>query len=157
MVSGCFRELKAHFYFAASVNVLCQRHIEPRHEKTFLCYRRTTKAQVSTFVVQCLDSIIPLLVIAEILRPKLVFVAEQTGLILFWSQTQKTGFLMTRLILRQDIPPCHTICRRIDQSLFYFVNLCACSATASASFKDYSVAGVKLTSLTTLSRATRHG
>ena len=35
---------------------------------------------ISTFVVHCLDSIIPLLAIDEISRPKLVSVAEQAGL-----------------------------------------------------------------------------
>ena len=47
----------------------------PRHEKTCLCYMGKTKAQISlcsmisAFVVHCLDSIIPLLAIAEISRP----------------------------------------------------------------------------------------
>ena len=50
---------------------------------------------ISAFVVHCLDSIIPLLAIAEISRPMLVSSAEQAGLSLTWSQTPKTGFLMT--------------------------------------------------------------
>ena len=37
---------------------------EPRHEKTCLCHMLTTKAQISLRI--CLDSIIPLLAIAEI-------------------------------------------------------------------------------------------
>ena len=42
---------------------------EPRHEKTFLCHMRTTKAcLISAFVNRYLDSIIPLLGIAEISR-----------------------------------------------------------------------------------------
>ena len=52
---------------------------------------------ISAFVVRCLDSIIPLLAIAEISRVQLVSVAEQASLSLTWSQTVKTGFLMTRL------------------------------------------------------------
>ena len=40
---------------------------------------------------------IPLLAI-EISRPYLVSVVEQASLHLTWSQTPKTGFLMTRLI-----------------------------------------------------------
>ena len=40
----------------------------------------------------------PLLVIAEISRPKLVSVAEQAGWSLNWSQTPKTGFLLMSLI-----------------------------------------------------------
>ena len=50
---------------------------------------------MSTFLVYCLDSIIPLLVIAEISRPKPVSVAERAGLSLTWWQTPKTGFLVT--------------------------------------------------------------
>ena len=50
------------------------------------------------FCFRCLDSIIPLLAIAKISRPKLVSVAEQAGLSLNWSQTLKTGFHVTRLI-----------------------------------------------------------
>ena len=53
---------------------------------------------ISAFVVRCLDSIIPLLAIAEISRPKLVSVAEQAGLSLNWSQTLKTCFLLTWLV-----------------------------------------------------------
>ena len=53
--------------------VKCCAAVEPRHEKTRLRHMRTTKTQISlrslisTFV-RCLDSIIPLLAIAEILR-----------------------------------------------------------------------------------------
>ena len=53
---------------------------------------------ISAFVVRCLDSIIPLLAIAEISRPNLVSVAEQAGLCLNWSQTLKTGLLVTWLL-----------------------------------------------------------
>ena len=53
---------------------------------------------ISTFVVRCLESIIPLVYISEISRLQLASVAAQAGLCLIWSQTPKTGFLMTRLI-----------------------------------------------------------
>ena len=43
--------------------------IEQRRDKTCSCHMRTTKAQISAFVVRCLDRIIPLLAIAEISRP----------------------------------------------------------------------------------------
>ena len=46
-----------------------------------------------------LDSIIPLLSISEIPSLYLASVAEQAGLSLSWSQTPKTGFLLTRLEL----------------------------------------------------------
>ena len=52
---------------------------------------------VSAFVVCCLDSIIPLLAIAEISRIWLVSVAEQAGLSLNRSATPKTGFHLTGL------------------------------------------------------------
>ena len=55
------------------------------------------RSLISTFVVRCLDSIISLLAIAEISRPYLVSVAESAGLSLTWSQTPKTGFLVTWL------------------------------------------------------------
>ena len=79
--------------------------IEPRHKKTCFCHMRTTKVQISlrirglisNFVVRFLDSIIPLLAIAGISRPKQVSVTEQAGLSLTWSQTPKTGFLVTWL------------------------------------------------------------
>ena len=53
----------------------------------------------SAFVVRCLDRMGPLLAIAEISSLLLVSVAAQAGLSLIWSQTPKTGFLMTRLML----------------------------------------------------------
>ena len=50
---------------------------------------------ISTFIVRWLDSIILLLAIAEISRLELASVAEQADLGLTWSQTPKTGFLVT--------------------------------------------------------------
>ena len=58
----------------------------------------TTKAQISTIVVRCLDSIIPPVSISRISSLCLASVAVQAGLSLPWSQTLKTGFLVTRLI-----------------------------------------------------------
>ena len=54
---------------------------------------------ISTFVVHCLHSIIPLVSITKISSFYLASVAAQAGLCLTWSQTPKTGFLVTRLIL----------------------------------------------------------
>ena len=48
---------------------------------------------ISTFVVRCLDSIIPLVSISELPSLYLASVAAQVGLSLPWSQTLKTGFL----------------------------------------------------------------
>ena len=53
---------------------------------------------ISDFVVRCQDSIIPLVSISKISSLYLTSVAAQTGLCLTWSQTPKTGFLVTRLI-----------------------------------------------------------
>ena len=55
------------------------------------------RSLISAFVVCCLDSIIPLVSISKISSIYLVSVAEQAGLSLPWSQTPKTGFLVTRL------------------------------------------------------------
>ena len=52
---------------------------------------------ISTFVVCCIDSIIPLVSISEISSLHRVSVAAQAGLCLYRSQTPKTGFLVTRL------------------------------------------------------------
>ena len=56
------------------------------------------RSLISTFVVRCLDSIIPLVSIYDISSLYLASVAAQAGLSLVWSQTPKTGFLVTRLI-----------------------------------------------------------
>ena len=56
------------------------------------------RSLTSAFVVRWLDSIIHPLAKAEISNPQLVSVNEQAGLSLTWSQTTKTGFLVTRFI-----------------------------------------------------------
>ena len=75
--------------------------MEPRCEKTCFmpCANNTDADQpahprslISTFIVHCLDSIIPLVSISEILRLYLAFVAEQAGLSLTWVQTQRQVF-----------------------------------------------------------------
>ena len=52
---------------------------------------------INNFVVRCLDNIIPLVSIPEIASLYLATVATQAAC-LPWSQTPKTGFLMTRFI-----------------------------------------------------------
>ena len=52
---------------------------------------------ISAFVVCCLDSILPLVSIPEISSLYFASVDEQAGLCLTWSQTPKTGFVVTRL------------------------------------------------------------
>ena len=55
------------------------------------------RSLISTFVVRCLDNIIPLASISKISSLHLASVAERVGLSLPWSQTLKTGFLVTSL------------------------------------------------------------
>ena len=55
------------------------------------------RSLISTFVVRCLDNMIPLVSITKISSIYLASVAAQTGLSLPWSQTPKTGFLVTWL------------------------------------------------------------
>ena len=56
------------------------------------------RSLISAFVVLCLDGIIPLVSMYELSSLYLASVAAQAGLYLPWSQTLKTGFLVTRLI-----------------------------------------------------------
>ena len=55
------------------------------------------RSLISTFIVRCLDSIIPLVFITEISSIYLASVAAQTDLRLTWSGNPKTGFLVTWL------------------------------------------------------------
>ena len=59
------------------------------------------RSLISAFVVRCLDSIIPLVSKSKISILYLASVAAQASLSLHWSQTPKTGFLMTQLTLNQ--------------------------------------------------------
>ena len=52
---------------------------------------------ISTFVVRCLDSIIPLVPIPKISGLYLASVTAQASLSLPWLQTPKAGFLVVRL------------------------------------------------------------
>ena len=52
----------------------------------------TPHSLISTFVVHCLDSTTPLVVIYEISRLQLASVAEQAGLNLIWSKIQADTF-----------------------------------------------------------------
>ena len=56
------------------------------------------RSLVSTFIFRCLDSILYLVSISEISKLLIASVAAQAGLSLTWSQTPKTGFLVTRLL-----------------------------------------------------------
>ena len=55
------------------------------------------RSLISTFVVHCLDSIIPLVSIPQISSLYPASVTVQASLSLPWSKTPKTGFLVTRL------------------------------------------------------------
>ena len=56
------------------------------------------RSLISAFIVHCLDSIIPLVSIAEFSSLHLASVAAQAGLYLTRLRTPKTGFLATKLI-----------------------------------------------------------
>ena len=55
------------------------------------------RSLVSVFIVRCLDNIIPLVSISEISSLYLASETAHAGLCLPWSQTLKTGFLLTRI------------------------------------------------------------
>ena len=55
------------------------------------------RSLISTFVVRCLDSIIPLVSICKISSLLLVTEGQQAGVSLVWSETPKAGLLVTRL------------------------------------------------------------
>ena len=59
---------------------------------------------ISTFVVLCLGSIIPLVSMSEISSFYLASVAALAGLSLTWLKTPKTGCLVMRLIYILIIP-----------------------------------------------------
>ena len=61
------------------------------------------RSLISTFVVRCLDSIIPLVSIPEISSLYLASVTAQAGLSLPWSQTPKTRFPVTWLNLNRGL------------------------------------------------------
>ena len=50
------------------------------------------RSLISAFVVRCLDSMISLVSIVEISRPKLASVAVQAGLCVTWSETPEDMF-----------------------------------------------------------------
>ena len=62
---------------------------------------------ISTFVVRCLDSIIPLVSISEISSLCLASLAAQAGLCLTWSQNPKTVFFCDEAHMAVL---CHGVC-----------------------------------------------
>ena len=60
------------------------------------------RSLISVVVIRCLASIISLVSISKISRLYLVSVADQAGLRLSWSQTPKTGFLVTWFIYHHE-------------------------------------------------------
>ena len=55
------------------------------------------RSLISAFVIRCLDRIIPLVSTLKISSLLLVSVNVQAGLSLTWSETPRTGFVVTRL------------------------------------------------------------
>ena len=64
------------------------------------------RSLISAFVVRCPHSIIHILDMSKISSLYLASLAAQAGLRLTWSQTPKTGFLVTWLILYLYIGKC---------------------------------------------------
>ena len=91
------------YLFKLKINVLVKRHLSHvMGNPTFaICQQQRCRSACTSaqFVVRCLDSTIPLLSKFKIPNLYLASVAEQASLSLTWSQTLKTGFLVTRLIL----------------------------------------------------------
>ena len=86
--NGMLIERKPYVVIAAMLKIY-----EPHHEKTcFVICEQHPRSLFSTFVVHCLDSIIPLVSISEISSLYLASVAAQTCLSLTWLETLKTGF-----------------------------------------------------------------
>ena len=67
-----------------------------------------SRSVISSFVVRCLDSIILLISISELSSLYLATVAVHAGLSLTWSQTPKTGFLVTRLSFIDELILAHS-------------------------------------------------
>ena len=95
------------------------------------------RSLISTFVVRCLDRMIPLTSISEISSLYIASVVAQDSLSLPWSQTSKTGFLVTRLKLKQkvvsvrlNLPILLIISVRLlrFQYMYRILDLIACSA-----------------------------
>ena len=106
---GCMRRQGAHRAPTESCCKACK--ITPfiwatSRENLFLPYANNKGADqpahpcslISIFIVCCLYSIISLVSISEISSLQLASVAVQASSSLSWSQTPKTGFLVTRLI-----------------------------------------------------------
>ena len=70
------------------------------------------RSLVSTFLVRCLDSIIHIVSISELSSSYLASVAAQAGLCQPWSQTPKTGFLVTRLKYEYILRPIFRLATR---------------------------------------------
>ena len=94
--------------FISKITVLCISHTiwATSWENLFMPYANNKgedqseypRSLISAFVVRCLDSIIPIVSISEISSLYLASVAQQADLSLTWSQTTKTGFLVTWLV-----------------------------------------------------------
>ena len=105
----CFKYLVSLNVFLSTFSCLTLKHMSliMRIPVFALCEQRcrwacALRSLISTFDVHCSDSIIPLLAKSNLSRLYLVSEAEQAGLSLTWSQTPKTGFLVTWFICDSD-------------------------------------------------------
>ena len=101
LLSGYFVYITSNYLVFTLITIFT---FEPGHAKTILCHMRTIKTQISlrihpiwsdnAFVVRCLGSITPLVVIRifKTLASLHVYVSEQPGLSHTWSQTPEDRF-----------------------------------------------------------------
>ena len=80
-----------------------------------------SRCLISAFVVHCLVSIIPLVSISKISSLYLASVAAQAGLSLPWSETPKTGFLMTKQVNLQQAVRAYLLLFKDIFKLFHLV------------------------------------
>ena len=100
--------------------------VKPRHEKTcFMLYANNNGTDqpahpcslIIAFVVPCLYDIVPILAIYKISRLQVVSIAELAGLSPTWSETPKTDFLVTRLILISAIQSRMTVMEAVTMMM----------------------------------------
>ena len=115
-------------------NVLSRVHLtqyEPRYEKPVFCICKNKDADQlrgnrkadQRLCFSYRESTIPLLSKSEISSLKPSSVAVQAGLCQTWSETQKTGFLTTRLILKYGSNCRHVMGLRLFQKGAGYVGL----------------------------------
>ena len=76
---------------------------------SYVICEQNPRSLISTFVVRCLDSTTPLVVIFEISRLQLASVAEQVGLNQTWSKIPEDMFSRDLAYFCQCLSPCKAL------------------------------------------------